>query len=236
MMHAGAVLSILAGKDVGVAPGATVTFYAVNNVDGNQASWVNLAATINRILDQNAKLPQEQRIRAIGISLGIEKQMSGYDDIRAAIARARKEGVFVITVSIELDYPASIAGLGRDPLADPNAVNSYLPGYFLAAGFYQNQVPFSQPVWVPMDSRSTAGPTGLQAYVFYRLGGMSWAVPYLEGVYALALQVKPDLGPDDFLKLARETGSYSQFSRDGKDYKLGPIINPPALIARLQGK
>ena len=44
-----------------------------------------------------------------------------------------------------------------------------------------------------MDSRCTASPTGINDYVYYREGGMSWTVPYLAGLYALACQVNPDI-------------------------------------------
>lgn len=49
-----------------------------------------------------------------------------------------------------------------------------------------------------MDSRCTASPTGINDYVYYREGGMSWTVPYLAGLYTLACQVNPDIILDVF--------------------------------------
>jgi hypothetical protein len=49
-----------------------------------------------------------------------------------------------------------------------------------------------------MDSRTTASPGATDQYVFYGIGGMSWAVPYIAGVYALAVQVDPAITPERF--------------------------------------
>jgi hypothetical protein len=230
-MHGGAVTSILAGKTVGVAPDVAITYYAVDNRNG---SWANHAKAINEILDANAKLPPAQKIRVIGVSWGYSSQVAGYKEIKAAVARAKKEGVFVLTTAVDQDYTFKFHGLGRDPLADPNQIDLYRPGSWWAEQFYANPNAFTDRILVPMDSRTTASPTGISEYVFYRQGGWSWVVPYLEGLYALGLQVKPDLTPEQFYRAALETGSYTQFIHEGKTYKLGPIINPTALIEKLQ--
>lgn len=181
-MHGAAVLSILAGKTLGVAPEASVTYYAIGNVTGDRkVTWINHATAIHEILDENEKLPREKQIRIIGVSLGYSPDLEGYKEIKEAVARAKKAGVLVLTTSVHTDYNFRFHGLGRDPLADPNT-NSYRPG-----------------IW--------------------------WHK-----------QVKPDLTPDGFYQAAVETGSYTEFTRDGQTYQLGPIIHPAALIKRLQGK
>jgi pimeloyl-ACP methyl ester carboxylesterase len=230
-MHGGAVTSILAGKTVGVAPDVVITYYAVDNRNG---SWANHARVINQILDANGQLPPAQQIHVIGVSWGFTSETAGYKEIKAAVARAKKEGVFVLTTAVDEDYTFKFHGLGRDPLADPNRVDSYRPGSWWADEFYADPSAFTDRILVPMDSRTTAAPTGTSEYVFCRLGGASWVVPYLAGMYALGLQVKQDLTPEQFYRAALETGSYTQFIHEGKTYKLGPIINPTALIERLQ--
>ena len=57
-----------------------------------------------------------------------------------------------------------------------------------------------------MDSRTTAGPTGIEDYAFYRVGGWSWSIPYLAGTYALAAQVNPDITLEEFWDAALKTG------------------------------
>jgi len=77
-----------------------------------------------------------------------------------------------------------------------------------------------------MDSRTTASPTGIDEYVFYRIGGMSWSVPYIAGVYALAVQVDPAITPERFWALAVRTGRTIELSRKGMTKPLGPIVDP----------
>jgi hypothetical protein len=85
-----------------------------------------------------------------------------------------------------------------------------------------------------MDSRTTASPIGIDEYVFYRQGGWSWSIPYIAGVYALAVQVNPKLTPDEFWQLALKTGQTIKKTYDGQEFSFGPILNPLALIAALQ--
>jgi hypothetical protein len=74
---------------------------------------------------------------------------------------------------------------------------------------------------------------GDDVYAFYRVGGWSWCVPYIAGVYALALQVDGDLTVNEFAKAAIDTADYISISLNGTETRLGPIINPVGLIERL---
>jgi hypothetical protein len=104
---------------------------------------------------------------------------------------------------------------------------------FWAKQFYAGN-PFSDRLLVPMDSRTTASPTGTNEYVFYREGGWSWSIPYLAGVYALAAQVDPQVTPDLFWSQAMKTGHAIVLKHNGKTFSLGPILDPIALINSLQ--
>ena len=89
---------------------------------------------------------------------------------------------------------------------------------------------------VPMDSRTTASPTGTEDYVFYRAGGWSWSVPYLAGMYALAVQVRPEITPEEFWATALQTGKTIQIQHNGKDYDFGVILDPQKLIGAIKNK
>ncbi|NLM06598.1 MAG: hypothetical protein GX219_06740 [Tissierellia bacterium] len=139
-----------------------------------------------------------------------------------AVERAKEEGIYTITVS------QSMGGLGRNPLGDPNDINSYTKGYFWrdspAPGFIDRTM-------APMDSRCLASPTGEDKYVFYYSGGMSWAVPYTAGLYALCCQVNPEITSEEFERLALETADDVQLTGEGIKRK---IVNPKALIEEVK--
>ncbi len=86
---------------------------------------------------------------------------------------------------------------------------------------------------VPMDSRAAASPGGGEEYVFYREGGWSWSVPYIAGLYALAVQVDREITPHEFWKQALRTGNLLELERNGSSVSVGKIVNPVRLMAAL---
>ncbi len=155
------------------------------------------------------------------------------DAVEQAIAEASREGVFVITTAVSETHGVFLHGLDRDPLNDPDLPNSY--GKPLWVRGYFDTIP-GRPAMllVPMASRCTASPTGVSDYAFYREGGLSWAVPYAAGLYALACQVRPDITPQAFWSAALETGDTTEVKEGGTTHHLGKIVNPPKLIEHLR--
>jgi hypothetical protein len=238
-MHGAAVTSIAVGKTTGVAPEADV--YYIGSWTGdwepetNNFTWnfKYYAQAIHRILEINQKLPEDQKIRVIAMQVGWSPDQAGYEEITAAVNEAKKAGVFVISSSLSETFGLNFHGLGREPLADPNDFSSYGPGTFWRQQFY-DRGPLSNILMVPMDSRTTASPTGTEDYAFYRVGGWSWSIPYLAGMYALAAQVKPDITPKEFWDIALKTGKTIPIEHDGKEYKFGVILDPQALIGEIK--
>jgi hypothetical protein len=252
-MHGCATSSIAVGKNVGVAPEADLYFIGMGNMRlspltlalrfvpavgiGAGIDYGPIARGIDRIVEINDHLPNGSRIRVISISVGLIPRARGVSACERAIRRAEKEGIFVVTCSLDktsggkMDY----MGLGREPLTDPDAPESYGPALFWAEYFFREGAGGRRPtLYVPMDSRCTASPTGDNDYVFYRSGGLSWTAPYIAGLYALACQVKPNVTPEEFWKAAMDTGDTVQVKHNGKTYPLEKIANPAKLIARLQ--
>jgi hypothetical protein len=85
-----------------------------------------------------------------------------------------------------------------------------------------------------MNSRTTASPMGKDEYVFYRMGGEGWAMPYLAGMYTLAAQVDPTITPERFWELALQTGRTIDIHNSYGSYQLGPVLNPVELIQALK--
>jgi hypothetical protein len=240
-MHGPAVTSIAVGKTVGVAPEANLYYIGTWTGDwgtGNDDFTWNFkyyAQAVRRILEINRTLPEGRKIRVIAMQVGWDPSQAGYDEITAAVNEAKAAGIFVVSSSLSETYGLHFHGLGRGPLSDPNEFQSYQPGSWWQKDFYEHGLP-AKVLLVPMDARTTASPTGTKDYVYYRQGGWSWSIPYLAGVYVLAAQVKPDITPEEFWERALETGRTIQIQHEGKDYKLGVILDPQALIKTLKNK
>jgi Subtilase family len=233
-MHGAAVASIAVGKTVGVAPEANLYYIASGFCyDGKEVDFSCLAASVRRVLEINRGLPEGQKIRVLSTEIGWGPQSKGYDAITQAAKEAKAAGLLFVSSSVEQTHGFKFHGLGRDPLADPDKFESYVPGAFWAKDFYGGRR-FTDRLLVPMDSRAVAGPHGRQDYAFYRMGGWSWATPYIAGMYALAVQVKPSITPDEFWSLALKTGRTIQLKHNGETIPFGPILDPVALIQALK--
>ena len=230
-MHGPAVASIAVGSTVGVAPEADLYFIA--NALCNRGDFACLAKSIDRIIEINRQLPAERKIRVLSMSIGWGPESAGYDEITASVHAASDAGIFIICSSERDIYGFQFHGLGRLPTADPDDANSYEPGSWWAKYFYDAQT-LSNTLLVPMDSRTTASPTGTDEYVFYREGGWSWSIPYIAGVYALAAQANPDITPDLFWSTALRTGRTIEITHENQEYSFGVIMDPVALIHALQ--
>ena len=235
-MHGPGVASIALGGTVGVAPEANL-YYVSHDFGKSGENMAPFIEGLTYLLDLNELLPEEDKLDVITISRGWTSDLPGAAEMESLIDRAKEEGIFVVTVAIKENYSMDFMGTSRDPLSNPDDRSAYRPGTFFADDYERSPSDFQEFLMVPMDFRATASPTGTEDYVNYVNGGLSWATPYLAGVYALAKQVKPDITPEEFYTLAMETSSDIPYTDGfGKEYTLYNLIDPPALIAALQNQ
>lgn len=213
-MHGPAVTSIAVGENCGVAPDADIYYIGQSFSDKNgEANLKDIAKSIDHILEKNDHL--ENPIRAISISIGfmLGDNIEGTQEWYDAIERARKKGVLFATCSMAQNYRYCLDGLTRDLRSDPNEMSSWTQKNDLRGNV----------ILVPEDARYFAGYGSSDDYCFFSVGGASWLPPWLVGLYALCLQVDPDLDSETFLKYTYDTG-YSN------DRSMQKIADPQKLI------
>lgn len=237
-MHGAAVSSIAVGKDIGVAPGAKLYYiastYGHTTKDGYTFDAAVIADCILRVLELNRQLPRDEKIRVISISRGYDVTSPGYEQLTEAMKLADKAGVFVLTTTTDQFYDFALMGMGRDYLDDPDDIRSYVPASWTAERFYANPESYQNFYLVPMGSRTYAGSTGEQDYEISHADGMSWAVPWFAGFYALCCQIKPELTPTEFITAVKDTAVITDIERGGTTYPFGNIVNPAKTIEILQ--
>lgn len=103
VMHGPAVASIAVGKSVGVAPEADLYYIAETHGVYNEENlfewdikWI--AKSIDRIVEINWTLSQEDKIRVISISLGIGDSMHGHESVFESIEKAEQDGIYTLYV------------------------------------------------------------------------------------------------------------------------------------------
>ena len=228
-------------NSAGVAPGADLYYIGSWSFDGTvptanyEPDYRFYAQAIQRLIEINQQLPTKQKIRVLSISNSWVPGEIGYEEVSVAVQAARDAGMLVLSTNVERLYGFKINGLGRPPLADPQRFESYEPGLFWASRIPADAY-LQDRLLIPMDSRTTAGFTSTGDYAFYRAGGWSWIIPYLAGVYALAVQVQPEITPQRFYDLAMQTGRTIQIAIGGELQPFGPIIDPVALTEALKAE
>ena len=246
-MHGPFMTSIAVGENCGVAPKANVYYFSGNVFnENNEKSWLAYKEAVDRVLEINDTLSEKNKIRVISISAAWQPGDIGYKELEESIQKAKDKGIFVMTAGVytEYDYSMCYQGLDRNPLDSKENKESYnviewKQWLSMVQGFdtyYQKQFSENPPkeiLLVPMDSMLAAEPTGVDQYVFERIGGWSSVEPYISGLYALACQVKPDITPELFWKTALTTGDDKNVEIENSTYK-GKMINPVKLIENLK--
>jgi len=210
-MHGPAVASIAVGKTCGVAPRAALDYYSVPT--WSWRSCEPYRALVERILARNRGAAGAPRLRVVSISQGMFSHWEDYAEWRKTLEKAAAQGVLVVTC--DPDW-LSYGTLQRKESADPDDPTGYVRGRFGGP---------HRALYAPAGNRTIAGREGPEAYTYDRIGGMSWAAPYLAGLAALAFQVRPGLDPATIVRLWQETATKTD---------VGPVINPTAFLAAVR--
>jgi serine protease AprX len=138
-----------------------------------------------------------------------------FDLWKAAVDKAAQNGILVVTCD-----PAflRLATLRRDPDGDPNDPTCYRTGRYS----HRDAV-----LCVPAGNRTTASHQGPNVYTYWVEGGMSWTVPYLAGLAALAFQIDPEIPPAQIVEFWTSTATRTS---------AGPVVNPPRFISAVRSR
>lgn len=214
-MHGPAVTSLLVGERCGVAPGASLLFWAELAGKGDHAHRME---ALRQIIAFNAEKPLEERIRVVSVSIGFRTDFANHAGWAEALRDAEESGLIVVHCG------ARIGGI-RCPIESDREV----PANYTTCNYQERAGGRSHEglIYAPSDNRTTASYEGKADYIFWGEGGpksgLSWVAPYLAGVIALGLQVNPNLSAETVWRLLRETGD---------PWDRGVIVSPPGFVER----
>jgi serine protease AprX len=190
--HGIACASILAGKTTGVAPGVHLYYFAVPD---NGENFLNYTKAIEQLLLINRNLMPEDKIRLVSISDG---RIGPYTmEWEAAKSKLKAEGIEYLYAGP--DVFSGFAWGGCPPYYDREN-----PEYYEISSYLESKG-VTKGLIVPADYRTTASNDGDEAFVYWGTGGISWAIPYVAGLSALAWQINPGLGYSDIRDLLFNT-------------------------------
>jgi serine protease AprX len=205
-MHGPPVSSIAVGKTCGVAPGASLYYFAVPMWKPDNQPYCD---AIDKLIKLNADPKTTERVRVVSISTGMFSRQTNFERWKEALQKAEENGILVVTCAQDSIHYGMLARIaGKDP-DDPAGYKSGIYGVRPGA------------VLVPTSNRTTAGHTGSDVYTYWREAGMSWAAPYLAGLAVLAYQVNPEIEPKKIVSLWQETAVKTN---------VGAIVQPKDFI------
>lgn len=191
---------------------------------------------LNQILNKNETIPENERISVVSISWGFDEFAPGYEELQHTLARAKEQGVFIVSTALDKHYGMNTCGANRNPQTDQNDPESYEAGAFFkeqSESESWQQGGWTNQLLVPMDHRTVADFTDEESYRYEgNDGGMSWSTPWLAATYALAKQVKPDITPEQFWQTAMDTSDECR-NNDTGTY-VARLINPQRLIDKIK--
>lgn len=210
-MHGPPIVSIAVGERCGVAPAASVYYYAMRGTSmPDNKIYCDI---INGIIESNKSAGASKRIRVVSISTGMFAHQANFDRWKETLAKANENGVLVVTCDQAfLKY----GSLERIPGKDADDPLGYKAGKFSSE---------DNVLRIPVGNRTIASHLAPDAYTYERTGGMSWAAPYLAGLAALAYQVDPEIKPDEIVNLWKQTAVKTD---------AGPVVNPVGFIETVQ--
>lgn len=217
-MHGPAVASLFVGKDCGVAPGAKLVYKAVPS----GRSFLLEAQALDDIIEKNKTASQNEKVRVVSCSIGymLGKPEPGVYEWIKALKKAKESGIFVVDVGgnqIDISF-----GGGGSP-DSKNDFESYLSWLREDEGNEEHLNEIKKEIVVPSDYRTMASSWNKEGqYMYNGRGGISWSVPYLAGLFALILQVNPNLKREEIAEIINESAVVNK-----KGFR---IVNPKGII------
>lgn len=207
-MHGPAVLSLLAGKEIGLIPEAEVYYFAIGGTeDGNKYE----ALAFERILELNEILPENKKIQIVGMSHVAEHNLNKEyaEQLEEAQRKVRESGVIVV------DVGCGMAVTGVKGYNDRDDYRNFEYGFLrnTHAAFFDGRLV------VPGDNRTSAAGylNDPNHYIYWGQGGQSWGVPYITGLIAMTLQINPDL---------TEAEAFHYLHATADDHLGAKLVNP----------
>lgn len=210
--HGISCASIIGGNSCGVAPEVTLYYFACPD---NGQNFQNYCRAMDKLIEFNQTLPEDQKIRLVSISDGLYPESAIWPEWNIALEKAKKEGIDV-NYSNGLEKWKLAYG-GCPPYADREDPDSYIPDSLIRKGRIPKNITF-----IPSCFRTTAANEGNEVYRYWASGGFSWAIAYVSGLSALAYQVNPEITYDEIVALLCSTPIQSKESYD--------LVDPEAFI------
>ena len=185
------------------------------------------------MIEINKDLSDSEKIRVISISLSLRTVKENCLDkqnlelLDAAITKAEAADIVVLTTDIFDEYGDFGTPIKKLPYTDADDYQNYFP----SRTFYNRSI--VEKISVPIEGKTVAYYQGDNEYQYVNNGGLSWAVPYIAGLYVLCCEVDPFMNYEKFIDVIEMTSLSLSSSYDNQLFRLDKIIQPEQVILYL---
>lgn len=210
--HGLSVLSMLCGKNIGIAPEVDVIFYAGQPFSNNEDDINRYAITC--LQDIKKKILVGEPIRIVNMSNSW--LLYGSEELKKEVLALRNElenlGCVIIDSPKFFESFRYLDCKGDDDFQHID--NYYLPPFF--------GIDKKDRLNFLSGGKLTASYLSKNEYKFQPVGSASYSIPQLVGFYALALQINPNLNYQEFVNVC-----YQNCCISNKGFK---VVNPVATL------
>ena len=232
-MYGTAAASILVGRRGGIAPRARLFYFAAQFAEKNgHLDAMPIVDALEQIIDLNTKLPPDIKIRVVSIASGFGPEDNGFEAFTQTVRKLSQSGVAVFTMRDV--YPLSRIHAIDHP---DFALRYCRPANWLAPDEYDkiyDRATLHRRLLVPTDYRTVASATDDEEYVHFASSDASWGVPFVAGIYTLALQLNPTLTKREFIHAWRESAVNDKCLYNDHLFEVYNFANPLALLKKVQ--
>jgi len=235
-MQGPAVASLLAGKNIGTAPDVNIYYAAVPGWKAFDAKYY--ADALDWVVERNKTLPENEKIKIACISPNPKDMLPWINvvDYLKSFQRAEEAGILLLDCTNEHGVIFGACKYNYENPEDVTLCKPVNPYRIMIASYHYDTVQEifieeedeSAMLRIPVNYRTLAEEyeEGEFSYQYMGIGDLSWTIPYATGVLAMGWQVKPELKPDEIVKILFDT---AYVDNNGRQY-----INPTAFIEYLR--
>jgi len=211
--------SFLCGNTCGVANRTNLYYYAYpDRFEDDGMYWNYHFKALDMIKEHNEKSNAKDKIKIVSISAGFPRSRTDLTEKMDGYVREFKNtGCYIIFSNI---FGETFTCSSKTYIENANDFDAY------KLDMWQENEWCKQKILIPSGGKTSPCNSGDENFMYNgNQSCFSWAIPYMCGVFALALQVKTDLSYEDFCVLAKETTYKNNVGLF--------VINPREIINRL---
>jgi len=193
--------AFLCGNTCGVANGANLYYYAYpDHFEDDGMYWGYHFKALDMVLEHNQTVGPADMIRIVSISAGFPRNRADlHDKMNEYVSKLKETGCYLIFSNLFGEVFTCASKVSCDDNDNPDTYK---------LDIWQTNEWDKKKVLIPSGGRTSPCNSGNENYMYNgNQSCYSWAIPYICGVFAMALQTNNNLTFSEFCEIAKRTAA-----------------------------